>query len=182
MTRIPSLLMLIGLILALQTPAVSSTPMAPIGSGSVRYLGLIKVYDATLYAPRETTESAILTAGAPYCLQFDYAVDVPASAFIKAAETILARQHEPAVLARVRQQIDIIHRSYRGVSSGDSYRLCYDDGNRQSRLTLNDETLATIDSAEFAAIYFGIWFNPEQPLDEALRKDLFAGLQQGVNR
>jgi len=182
MARFPFFLFLLGLILALQPPAGAVAELAPIGSGSVRYLGLIKVYDATLYAPLMASETAILNAEESFCLQLDYAVDVPSTAFIEAADTILARQHEPAVLARLRSQIEKIHRSYRDVKGGDSYRLCYDDTNEQSRLALNDEVLATIESAEFAAVYFGIWLSPDQPLDESLRDDLFAGLQQETNK
>ncbi|MCB2216328.1 chalcone isomerase family protein [Desulfofustis glycolicus] len=182
MARLPFFLLTLGLILALQSPAHAATELAPIGSGSVRYLGLIKVYDATLYAPLQSSETAILGAEQSICLQLDYAVDVPSSAFIEAAETILARQHEPDVLTRVRPQIDVIHGSYRDVGDGDSYRLCYDDTSGRSRLALNDEILATVDSAEFAAIYFGIWLSPDQPLDESLRDDLFAGLKQEINK
>ncbi|MBE0582291.1 MAG: chalcone isomerase family protein, partial [Desulfofustis sp.] len=133
-----------------------------------------------LYAPPRASETAILNAEEPFCLQLDYTVDVPSTAFVEAAETILARQHEPAVLARVRPQIELIHRSYRDVSDGDSYRLCYDENDGRSRLALNDEVLATVDSAEFAAVYFGIWLSPDQPLDESLRDHLFAGLQPGA--
>jgi hypothetical protein len=182
MARFPLFLIALGFILALQSPARAAAELAPIGSGSVRYLGLIKVYDATLYAPPQSSETAILNAEESICLQLDYAVDVPSSAFIEAAETILARQHEPAELASVRPQIDEIHRSYRDVGDGDSYRLCYDDSSGRSRLALNDEILATVDSAEFAAIYFGIWLSPDQPLDESLRDDLFADLKQETNK
>ncbi len=178
MARFLLFLIVFGLPLALHSPARSAAQLEPIGSGSVRYLGLIKVYDATLYAPPQSSETAILGGEQSICLQLDYAVDVPSSAFIEAAETILARQHEPDVLARVRPQIDVIHGSYRDVGDGDSYRLCYDDTSGRSRLALNDEVLATVDSSEFAAIYFGIWLSPDQPLDESLRDDLFAGLEQ----
>lgn len=182
MNRLPLFLFALGLILAIRSPAHAATELAPIGSGSVRYLGLIKVYDATLYAPPQASETAILGGEQSICLQLDYAVDVPSSAFIEAAETILARQHEPAVLARVQSQIDVIHGSYRDVGKGDSYRLCYDDTSGSSRLALNDEVLATVDSSEFAAIYFGIWLSPDQPLDESLRDDLFAGLKQETDK
>jgi hypothetical protein len=182
MARFPLFLFAVGLILVLQSPTRIMAELAPIGSGSVRYLGLIKVYDATLYAPPLASETAILNAEASFCLQLDYTVDVPSSAFIEAAETILARQHEPEVLVRMQPQIDVIHRSYRDVSDGDSYRLCYDDTDGRSRLALNNEVLATVESAEFAALYFGIWLSPDQPLDESLRDKLFNGLQQGATR
>lgn len=179
MIRFTTTLMWALLVTALAGPVPSkATELQPVGSGTVRYLGMIKVYDATLYAPAQATEEAILSASQSFCLQLDYAVAVPADAFVEAAETVLARQYQPQSLSDVRGSIDLLHRSYRDVEAGDRYRLCYDHNRQASQLLLNDETLITIESAEFAAVYFGIWLNPNQPLDRSLRNNLMAGLQE----
>ncbi len=173
-----ALTLLLGLLLFSAAEATTPDELTPVGSGAVRYLGFIKVYDATLFAAPGASEAGILNAGEPVCLQLDYAVDVPVTAFVEAAETVLARQHDPATLDRLRPQIDLLHESYRDVRSGDQYRFCYDQRQQQSSLLLNDDLLVTIESADFAAVYFGIWLSPEKPIDATLRKNLFAGLAQ----
>lgn len=137
LSLIPAMLLLLPSLVFALMPA----GLEPKGSGTARYLGLIKVYDATLYASPEATVDNILGIEVSFCLQLRYAVDLSSESFIEAAETILARQHDPQTLRRVREGIELIHRSYRDVRSGDNYLLCYDDSVRQSSLVLSDEEL-----------------------------------------
>ena len=50
--------------------------------------------------------------------------------------------------------------------------LCYSAGDRKTRLAKNGAELAAIPSAEFAAIYFGIWLSEEESIDERLQRRL----------
>lgn len=180
MSRLPIITLLaLSLLIPSDRVAGATVDLHPLGTGSVHYLGFITVYEATLLADSGATEAGILTAQNSFCLQLDYRVDLSADVFVEAAETILARQHAPATLARLREPIERLHRSYRDVQSGDSYRLCYDKMSQQSQLSLNNEPLVTVNSPLFATVYFGIWLSPQDPLDQSLRKKLFAGLSQG---
>jgi hypothetical protein len=115
------------ILLLVSTAGVSfgSVELKAVGSGSVRYLGLIKVYDATLYAAAGATEESILAARDSFCLQLTYSVDLTAENFVEAGETILKRQHGRRFSQAVQQGINRLHASYRDVKEGDSYRLCW---------------------------------------------------------
>jgi len=146
-----------------------------LGSGDVRYLGFIKVYDATLYAPEAGVNERILAEENSRCLQLLYDVDVSVADFIEAAETVLEEQQTPQILSRMRPYIDKLHSNYRDVVAGDIYTLCYDALTKTTSLSLNNEVLVEIESSEFAALYFGIWLSENEPLDRGLRNALLSG-------
>ncbi len=148
--------------------------MQPIGKGEVRYMGFIKVYDASLLASKAITGGKVLDTEISKCLILNYAVPLTIDKFIRGAEMVLQRQHKKEDLGAVRQQIDALHAGYRDVQEGDSYTLCYDAASRATTLSLNNEELVRIVSADFARFYFGIWLGPDAPLDEDLRDDLLA--------
>ena len=147
-----------------------------IGQGQAYYLGFIKVYEATLFGERQTAAQNILSPTASKCLRLDYAVEVGRQDFIEAAKTVLARQYSEQQLAQVQPDVATLHSSYQDVQEGDSYLLCYDSQSGQTTLSLNRKPVVTLNSPEFAAIYFGIWLGEQAPLDQKLRKDLLAGL------
>ncbi len=91
------------------------------------------------------------------------------------AETILARQHSPEGITKLRKDINMLHAAYRDVQKGDSYYLCYDAPRRLTTLTLNDTELVAVPSKEFAEAYFGIWLGAVQPINEKLRNRLLSG-------
>lgn len=157
------------------------TGLEATGRGEIRYLGFIKVYEATLFAPREASVGELLTPDCSRCLSLDYAVEVTVENFVEAAEKILAKQHDPQRLASVREQIDLLHESYVDVGKNDNYTLCYDGATRDTTLYLNGKRVVTIPSAaDFSEIYFGIWLNEKAPLDQGLRARLVAGLDRGT--
>ncbi len=155
--------------------AASTTGLEKIGTGEAYYLRFIKVYQATLYADR-SERADILSPAASKCLQLEYAVGVGRRDFIKAAETVLARQHSARQLAEIQHDLAQLHRSYQDVAEGDRYTLCYSGRSRQLTLSLNGTPRATIASPDLATAYFGIWLGAEDPLDESLRQDLLVGL------
>jgi hypothetical protein len=146
-----------------------------VGKGEIYYLGFIKVYDAALYANTDAGSQAIMGPETSRCLKLTYDVSLTVKDFVLGAETVLARQHSPEDLARLRKEIDMLHAAYRDVRKGDSYYLCYDAPNRVTTLTLNDTELVAVPSREFADAYFGIWLGAVQPLDEKLRDRLLKG-------
>ncbi len=141
------------------------------GSGKIRYL-MFDVYRAKLYTEPVPPGNASVLTGLSRCLILSYDVDIKAQDMIKAAEKVLARQYNADYLNRFREQIDQLHRSYRPVTTGDSYSLCYNAEDETTTLSLNDSSLVTISSRDFAEIYFGIWLSPDQPIDEKLQQQL----------
>lgn len=146
--------------------------MEMVGEGKAKYLGLITVYDAALYTRGKRAPIDILSPEVSRCLKLDYAVEVSAEDFIKAADTILHRQHDKKRLRRVEAEIDELHGSYSKVAKGDNYTLCYDAAAKTTALYRNGVVEVEIVSEEFAEIYFGIWLGPQQPLSDSLRDRL----------
>ena len=144
------------------------------GHGEARYLGFIKVYDASLYTYSPASQENILAAETSRCLKLDYAVPLNSDDFIKAADMIMTRQNQPDRINRIKSEIDRLQKAYRSVASGDSYTICYSAVTNETTLSLNGQELVSIVSADFASVYFGIWLGPKAPLDETLRDSLLA--------
>ncbi len=162
-------------ILLLAIPGQSSAAidrMVVIGTGDVYYLGFIKVYDAHLYAENETDGTRILSPEVSKCLKLTYDVKLKPEDFVTGADTVLKRQHAPEHLELLKPQIDELHNAYQTVEKGDSYVLCYEAETRQTSLSLNNQTLAVIESEPFSSTYFGIWLSADQPLSDSLQKKL----------
>ena len=166
------ILIIAGVLLIAEFSSATITSMQVVGQGEARYLGMIKVYQATLFADTPTRNLPILHVDSSRCLQLTYEVSLSASDFVAAADTILGRQHGRERLARVQAEIETLHRHYRDVKDGDRYSLCYQAEERKTSLSLNGTELVSIVSAEFAEIYFGIWLNSTSPIDTVLQRQL----------
>jgi len=146
--------------------------MRLLGQGDVQYLGLIKVYEASLYTQDSLGAKSVLNRNTSKCLQLEYSISLNADDFILGANTIMARQQSPEKLNQLQREIDLLHKAYRDVKKGDRYRLCYQAEDRTTTLALNERKLVAIRSADFASVYFAIWLGPIAPIDEKLRDDL----------
>jgi Chalcone isomerase-like len=171
MIRATILLLLLSILSPVSSYASVST-MNLMGKGEVYYLGFIKVYDAWLYTKSATNSEEILHPETSRCLKLTYDVSLEVKDFVLGADTVLARQHPPETLAKLRKEIDMLHAAYRDVAKGDSYYLCYDAPQRLTTLTLNETQLVAVPSKEFADVYFGIWLGADKPIDEKLRDRL----------
>lgn len=138
----------------------------------LRYLKVIKAYVAALYLPEGVPPERVLS-DVPKRLEISYLVAIKGGDFGKGAEPTLQRNQTPAELARLRSRIDRINAAYRNVRPGDRYALTYLPG-KGTELALNGTPLVTIEGADFAAAYFGIWLGRE-PIDEKLKRDLLKG-------
>lgn len=167
-------LFFVALLLIAKVGSATISSMQVVGQGEARYLGLIKVYQATLLTDIPAGNLPILHADTSRCLQLTYEVALSASDFITAADRILERQHGRERLVRVQAEIEALHRNYREVKPGDRYSLCYQAAERKTSLSLNGTELVSIISAEFAEIYFGIWLDPADPIDPGLQRQLSA--------
>lgn len=170
------MVILLTLTIFVSKPSYATIPeMNLVGTGEVYYMGFIKVYDAAFYANTQNGDQAIMDAKTSRCLKLTYDVSLSVEDFILGAETILARQHSPETISRLRNEIQSLHAAFRDVEKGDSYYLCYDAPHRMTTLTLNDTQLVAVTSSEFADAYFGIWLGPVKPIDDTLRDRLLSG-------
>ena len=139
------------------------------GATLLRWLNIFKVYVAALYLPESDAPNDVL-ADIPKRLEISYLVSIPGPDFGKGAEAILERNNTPEVLARLRGRIDQINAVYRDVRPGDRYALTYVPG-QGTELSYNGQPLITIQGADFAAAYFGIWLGKD-PIDLKMRSRL----------
>jgi hypothetical protein len=149
--------------------AIGEKPVSLRGAALLRWLKLVKVYVAALYLPEQAKPSEALS-DIPKRLEISYLVAIKGADFGPAAEPILARNVSGAELKRLRHRIDRLNAAYRDIKPGDRYALTYQPG-KGTELSLNGEPLVTIEGADFAAAYFGIWLG-HKPLDDNLKKAL----------
>lgn len=172
------------LTLLLWLPAIAAGSTLPehlyeTGKGEAYYLKFIKVYDATLYSSGNAATEGILGDKVSKCLLLNYAVGVKQTDFVKAAMTVLNKQFTEQQLNLVQEGINQVHAGYQDVSKGDSYTLCYNSDNVTTTLAYNGNPIVSVNSADFARVYFSIWLGEEKPLDKTLRNDLLAGINKG---
>lgn len=148
---------------------IGGRPLPLRNAALLRYLRLIKAYVAALYLPEGVDGEAVLT-DVPKRLEISYLVAIRGEDFDRGAAPVLRRNLAPAELARVQGRIDRLNAAYRDVRPGDRYALTYQPG-RGTELTLNGVPLITIEGADFAAAYFGVWLGRE-PIDAGLKQAL----------
>lgn len=139
------------------------------GVALMRWLKTLRVYVAALYLPEGTKPEQVLD-DIPKRLEISYLMSFKSTDFGKGAEPVLVRNNSPEVLAGLRKRIDRLNAAYKEVKPGDRYALTYQPG-RGTELTLNGTPVITIEVADFAAAYFGVWLGRE-PLDDNLKADL----------
>ena len=139
------------------------------GAALLRWLKIFKVYVAALYLPENGAPNDVLT-DIPKRLEISYLVSIPGPDFGKGAEAVLERNNSPEELARLRSRIDKLNAVYRDVKPGDRYALTYVPG-QGTELSYNGQPLITIEGADFAAAYFGIWLGKD-PIDQDMRSRL----------
>jgi len=145
------------------------------GAALLRWQKLVKVYVAALYLPEQTKPSEALS-DIPKRLEISYLISIKGADFGKAAEPVLARNVSEEELVGLRSRIDRINAAYRNIKPGDRYALSYQPG-KGTELSWNNQPLITIEGADFAAAYFGIWLG-SKPLDKKFKKAVLKKRQQ----
>lgn len=145
------------------------------GTGVAKYRIVITVYAAGLYLPAGTQSGQVLATDTPRSLAIEYFHDISAADIIKAATTKLEEQLSSRQLDRLAPKIKQFHALYQAVSDGDRYRMDYVPG-KGTQLLFNGDPVGTVSGGDFAAAYFGIWLDADDPLSKNLRRDLLAAV------
>mgnify|MGYP002347077400 CR=1 FL=1 len=147
------------------------------GTAVVRFAGILPLFDAVLYLADPADAGRVLD-DVPKRLVIRYRRAIPPAALNHAAERALRATTRAGELDPVRDRLDRIAAWYRAVEPGDVYALTYVPG-AGTRLELNGRAVGTVDGADFARIYFGVWLHPRAP-HGGLREDLLgAGNARG---
>lgn len=148
---------------------VEDTVLRFLGSGVLRFKGLIPIYDAALYVGAGVQPDEALKDVAKR-LEVRYRVSADAERFCTAGERILARSIPAHQLAAVRARLDLINSWYPDSRPGDRCSITYIPG-RGTELVYNGRTLGLIEGTDFAAVYFSIWLGSD-PASHSLKKAL----------
>ena len=127
------------------------------GAGLLRVRMIFKVYAAALYLPASVA-SERFADDVSKRIEIVYLRNLDAGIIIKAGNDALERSLTPEQRAALQPRLEAINRLYVDVKAGDRYALTYAPG-RGSTLSLNGRDLGTIEGADFAAAYFGIWLD-----------------------
>lgn len=103
-------------------------------------------------------------------LVFNYSSAIPAWAFKKAANVILARNLSRETWKLNQQAFDQITQKYQPIKVGDVYQLDYQASRQHMTLSLNGVAQGHI-QGEISKQYFLIWFG-EKPFNMAFKKQL----------
>ena len=127
------------------------------GEGLLRVGYLFKVYEARLFVQENAPTADVLTDVAKR-LEIRYLRPIKAADIIEIGDQTLQRQVGPEQLQQIQDRVATINSWYADVRPGDIYTLTYVPG-QGSELALNGKSLGTIEGADFAAAYFGIWLD-----------------------
>ena len=139
------------------------------GAGRLVWMRMVTVYDAALYLPTDVPGKDALK-DVPKRLELRYHISIKGEKFGESAVPFLEKNVPREELARLKPRLEQLNRLYRDVKEGDRYALTYAPG-KGTALTLNGNSLGTIDGADFSAAYFTIWLGAK-PISDTMRDDL----------
>jgi len=131
-----------------------------------------EVYAAALYTAPTVSPRQAVAEQRNQRLELYYFRDIDRSDVIKAATATLQRQQTPATLARLKNELDTLHQSFKDIRQGDRYALDFQSG-RGLNLERNGQVIFSSHDPELARVYFGIWLAPDG-LSTPLRETLLA--------
>jgi hypothetical protein len=151
-----------------ETARVQDTNLVLNGTGLLRYF-FLKIYVAGLYLGEGVTPDRFFE-DVPKRLELGYLRAFSRKQIVEAGEDALKENVEPAVLERIRPQIDQMNALYEDIKEGDRYALTYMPG-VGTELALNGARKGVVEGAEFGREYYKIWLG-----DSRITRDLKAAL------
>lgn len=152
--------------------SVDDQPFDLVGAGLFRYRVLFRAYAGALYVGEGETLDGKLRPGIPLRLELEYFWSIRGEQFATAAWPFLEDNLSPHEFEMIRERAERLGELFVNVEPGDRYALTFIPGTGTT-LTLNGETLGTIEGGDFAAAYFQIWLG-EEPISARFRDHLLA--------
>lgn len=148
----------------------NDAPAIPLrGVALMRYWGF-RVYAAALYAGEQPKhDPASVLEDIPKQLTIHYLREISAADLRKSTEEII-KQQPWTDMAKLRERLDKVYSIYETVKEGDRYTITYEPGNGTT-IALNGVAKGTIEGADFAKSFFGIWL-AEECVGEGFRKKI----------
>lgn len=144
--------------------------------GEYRYVYRIffPLYEVALYTEARACAEDVLTAKAPFRLQFRYLREIEKSIILKSAGRMLEKNLSGKEQKAIADRVATINRAYTSVGKGDRSSLTFipEEG---TTLRINGETKVTVAGNDFARLYLQIWLGPE-PISRSLRDHLLGDI------
>ena len=151
--------------------SVADRSLTLVGSGTLKYKGIIKVYDAALYMEKTGMAEHALEDVAKR-IAVEYRVSTKQARFHKAGYDVLQKAYSKDDLAGIKERLDRLNGWYDDARKGERCAITYIPG-RGTLLTVNGEDRGWIPGADFARMYFSIWLG-DPCASKSLRKDLLS--------
>jgi uncharacterized protein (DUF1684 family) len=139
------------------------------GTGVLKYLGLISIYQGALYLPSKVRADQTLD-DVPKRLEVKYLRALKADEIGQAAIAGIKKNVDQQVYDRLEKRILFHNSLYQDFEPGDRVALTYVPS-VGTTLEINDKTRGTIAGADFAAVLFSLWLG-DKPFDTGFKKAL----------
>ncbi|MCC5875915.1 MAG: chalcone isomerase family protein [Candidatus Sumerlaeia bacterium] len=133
-----------------------------------RYWGF-RVYSVALYTKADFRKGDDILDDVPKRLVLHYHRSIDRGKMIEGAEVVMPR-NEGDNMDALKERLDKVNAAYVDVSSGDEYAIDYLPG-KGLVISLNGEPTVSVEGADFARAYFGIWLG-EKPINDGLKRTL----------
>lgn len=133
-----------------------------------RYWGF-RVYSVALYTTPDFEKGDDILDDVPRRLVLHYHRSIEREKMIEGAEVVIPR-NEGDNMDALKERLEKVNESYVDVSSGDEYAIDYLPGEGLV-ISLNGDPKVSVEGADFARAYFGIWLG-ENPINNGLKRAL----------
>jgi hypothetical protein len=149
-----------------------ATTMMPVGTGTLKYLGFISIYDGTLYlppsvAPRKALDDVPKRLEVVYLRAFSKK-DIGLAAIAGIKKNVSAETY-----ARLKGRIARHNALYTDIEPGDRVALTYMPS-VGTRVEINNVSEGIVEGADFARALFSIWLG-DFPFDKRFKQALLGG-------
>lgn len=138
------------------------------GAGLLRYWGF-RVYTVAFYVDESAGSLEDILYNQPKALVIRYHREIKSSDIIRSSDELI-RGNDKVDYEAIRDRLKLVYESYRSVREGDEYRIVYHP-ETGTTIYFNGEKEITIEGADFAAAFFGIWIS-DWPVSYELQEKL----------
>jgi len=148
---------------------LNKTVLSIKGAAVLKWAMLFDVYAGAFYLP-DHLSGAKWHEDVPKKLELSYFRDIEAQGFADASDKILKDSLSAGEYERLAERLTIFYGFFKDVKPGDRYSISYSPG-QGTELKLNGQGQGSVQGADFAVAYFGIWLG-KNPINKTFRDRL----------
>lgn len=148
---------------------LNKTALSIKGAAVLKWAMLFDVYAGAFYLP-DGVSGAKWTEDVPKKLELSYFREIEAQGFADASDKILKDSLTTTEYKQLAERLKVFYGFFQDVKPGDRYSINYSPG-QGTELKLNGQGRGSVQGADFAVAYFGIWLG-ESPINKKFRDRL----------